>query len=327
MGGCNRRASPAPLKAVHLICAADHGHTTHGTSLFSSAVSSQVAQAAARGETAIGVLAKARGEHLVVADVGLRGPTPEGCLDRSIAPGSADTTSGPAMSAQQSEAAIECGRALTREALESSGADCVVVGEIGIGNTTTASALLCALSGAEPERVVGRGTGLDAAGVKRKREVVSAIVDRHRRWCAERSHDPEDPQVVLASVGGLEFAALVGVMLQAPSQRVPVLLDGFATGVAALIAVSMEPASREWMFAGHRSAEPAHGYVLSELGIEPLLDLRLRLGEGSGAALALGLIEQAGRLHREMSTFVEAAVDGPQSVASNPTPGDEDGKG
>jgi nicotinate-nucleotide--dimethylbenzimidazole phosphoribosyltransferase len=293
---------PAPLRAAHLLFAADHGHAARGTSLFDGAVSGQVAAAAARGETAIGVLARAREETLVVADVGLRGPAPPGCVDRRCGEGTADFVAGPAMTAAQRDAALAAGAELARGVLDESGAHCLVLGEIGIGNTATAAALLCALSGARPEAVVGRGTGLDAQGVERKTRTVAAALARTA---------PGDAGEALRELGGLELAALAGAIHAAHDARTPVVLDGLAVGVAALVAVRLRPTCREWLVAGHRSAEPAHALVLAELGLEPLLDLRLRLGEASGAALALPLIEQAGRLHREMATFAEAGVDGP----------------
>jgi nicotinate-nucleotide--dimethylbenzimidazole phosphoribosyltransferase len=293
---------PAPLHAAHLVCAADHGHAARGTSLFDGTVTAQVAAAAARGETAIGVLARARGERLVVADLGLCGPTPPGCVDRRCAAGTADIVAGPAMTAAQRDAALGAGGELALEL--SRDADCLVLGEIGIGNTATAAALLCALTGARPQDVVGRGTGLDAQGVARKAATIAAAVDR------ARAAGP-DAAEILRQLGGLELAAVAGAIHAAHAASTPVVLDGLAVGVAALIAVRLRPACREWLFAGHRSAEPAHALVLTELGLEPLLDLRLRLGEASGAALALPLIEQAGRLHREMATFAGAGVDGP----------------
>jgi nicotinate-nucleotide--dimethylbenzimidazole phosphoribosyltransferase len=295
-------APPAPLRAGVLVCAADHGVAARGTSLFAAPVSGQVAAAAARGETAIGVLAHARGDRLLVADVGLSGPTPAGVLNRRVAPGSGDITVGPAMTQAQLEAALDTGAQLARDALD--GADCLVLGEIGIGNTTAAAALLAGLTGLPAEQVVGRGTGLDADGLERKRIAVRAAVAANRP-------DPLLPLDVLRKLGGLEFAALAGAMLAAAAERRPIVLDGFAVGVVALVATRTSPALREFLVAAHRSAEAAHGVVLAELGLEPLLDLRLRLGEGSGAALALAVIEQAGRLHREMGTFAESGVDGP----------------
>jgi nicotinate-nucleotide--dimethylbenzimidazole phosphoribosyltransferase len=322
---------PAPLRAAHLVCAADHGHAARGTSLFDGAVSGQVAAAAARGETAIGVLARAREETLVVADLGLRGATPPGCVDRRCAAGTADFVAGPAMSAAQRDAAVTAGAELARALLDESGAHCLILGEIGIGNTATAAALLCALTGARADELVGRGTGLDAQGVARKTRTIAAALARvagggaerpafdaggaqrpaFDAGGAERPAPAGDAADTLRELGGLELAALAGAIHAAHDARTPVVLDGLAVGVAALVAVRVRPTCREWLVAGHRSAEPAHALVLAELGLEPLLDLRLRLGEASGAALALPLIEQAGRLHREMATFAEAGVDGP----------------
>jgi nicotinate-nucleotide--dimethylbenzimidazole phosphoribosyltransferase len=242
------------------------------------------------------------------------------------------------MTAGQRDAALAAGAELARALLAESGADCLVLGEIGIGNTATAAALLCALTGAEPDTVVGRGTGLDAQGVERKTRTVAAALARaaggggaehpaavdalrepgdSAQWPAPGPDGAEppapraEPADALRELGGLELAALVGAIHAAHDARTPVILDGLAVGVAALVAVRLRPTCREWLVAGHRSAEPAHALVLAELGLEPLLDLRLRLGEASGAALALPLIEQAGRLHREMATFAEAGVDGP----------------
>ena len=164
------------------------------------------------------------------------------------------------------------------------------------------------LTGAQPDEVVGRGTGLDTQGVERKARTVAAAL---ARAAGEDEALALDPAEALRQLGGLELAALAGAIHAAHDARTPVILDGLAVGVAALVAVRLRPACREWLLAGHRSAEPAHALVLAELGLEPLLDLRLRLGEASGAALALPLIEQAGRLHREMATFAEAGVDGP----------------
>jgi nicotinate-nucleotide--dimethylbenzimidazole phosphoribosyltransferase len=294
-------APPASLCAGVLLCAADHGHVVHGTTLFDSAVSAQVTAAAARAETAVGVLARRGGHALLVADVGLVGPTPEGVRDVKVAPGSADLTAGPALTAAQVQAALDVGAALVGELGD---VDCVVLGEIGMGNTTTAAALLCALTGADPAGAVGRGTGVDAAGLERKRAVVAAAVALHGA--------PLDPHAALQAVGGLELAALTGATLEAARRRLPVVLDGYATAVAALAAVGLDAAVGEVLVASHRGAEPGHRRVLDELGLEPLLDLRLRLGEASGALLALPIVAAAGALHREMATFAEAGVSGPR---------------
>jgi len=298
--GVTGRPPPPRVRAGVLVCAADHGHVRHGTSLFDSAVSAQVAAAAARGETAVGVLAR-RGEHeLLVADVGLLAPTPAGVRDAKIAAGSADMTDRPALTQAQLDAALATGAALARELAEHE-IDCLVLGEIGIGNTTTGAALACALTGAAPNAMVGRGTGVDAAGVERKRAIVKAALQRH---------GPQQPaHEALRTVGGLELAALAGAAREAARLRLPVLLDGYTVAAAALAAVRLEPTIAEALIAGHHSAEPGHGLLLTELGLEPLLDLRMRLGEASGALFALPLIEAAGALHRDMGTFEESGID------------------
>jgi nicotinate-nucleotide--dimethylbenzimidazole phosphoribosyltransferase len=291
---------PAPdLRAGVLVCAADHGHVVHRTSLFGAEVSAQVAAAAARGDSAVGVLARDGGHELLVADVGLTGPTPPGVRDAKVARGSADLLSGPALEEAQLDGALSAGAALAAE-LADRGVGCLVLGEIGMGNTTTTAALVSALTGAPAAQTVGRGTGMDAAGVERKRAVVTAAIERHGARLEARA--------ALRAVGGLELAALAGAVLEAARRRLPVVLDGYATSAAALAATGLEPAAAEVLVAGHRSAERGHDLVLAELGLEPLLDLRLRLGEASGGLLALPLIRGAGVLYREMATFVEAGV-------------------
>jgi nicotinate-nucleotide--dimethylbenzimidazole phosphoribosyltransferase len=293
-------APPEHLHAGILVCAADHGHVRHGTSLFDGIVSSQVAAAAARGETALSVLSTGGDHQLLIADLGLIGETPPGVRDAKVSQGSADMTAEPALTEEQLKAAMAAGAALAVE-LASRGVDCLVLGEIGIGNTATAAALTCALIGVLPEHAVGRGTGLDAAGLERKRATVEAALARHGTQLS--------PLGALCAFGGLELAALAGAAGAAWSLRLPVLLDGYAVAAAAVAAVQLDPLAGEGMIATHRSAEPGHQLLLTELGLEPLLDLRLRLGEASGALLALPLIESAGALHRRMGTFEESGVD------------------
>ncbi|MTD45738.1 5,6-dimethylbenzimidazole synthase [Conexibacter sp. W3-3-2] len=290
-------APPAQLRAGVLVAAADHGHVGRGTSLFDGTVSGEILAATGRGETAVAVLCAAGGHRLLAADVGLRGPRVPGVRDLRIADGTADLVGEDALSAAQLRAALEAGATLVDE-LADAGVDCVVLGEIGIGNTTTAAALAAVLGVAGPERLVGRGTGSDHAGIARKRAAVEAVLTRVGGR-ALGGHE------ALRTAGGLELAALAGATARAAARRLPVVLDGYAASVSALCAVREEPLLAEHLIAGHRSAEPAHGLVLAELGLEPLLDLRLRLGEASGALLALPLIAQAGRLHREMGAFRE----------------------
>jgi nicotinate-nucleotide--dimethylbenzimidazole phosphoribosyltransferase len=214
-----------------------------------------------------------------------------------IARGTRDMTAGPALTRIQAESAVDAGSALTAE-IE---ADVVALAELGIGNTTAAAALAAVLLGVEPRAVCGRGTGLDDAGLARK---VAAV----ERALAVNRPDPADPVAVLAAVGGLEIAFLTGVALAAASSRRVVLLDGFITAVAALAASRLEPATVDAMVAAHVSPEPGHRLVLAELGLEPLLDLGLRLGEGTGALLAVPLLRAAVAVLAEMTTFAEAGV-------------------
>jgi nicotinate-nucleotide--dimethylbenzimidazole phosphoribosyltransferase len=294
--------APPPAQPVVgiLVVAADHGVSARGVSLYPARVGAQVAAAAARGGTAIGVLARSLGAELIVADVGLRGPRCTGLRDCRVADGSADFTRGPALASEQLRGAVQAGHALADEL--AARCDLVVLGEIGIGNTTVSAALLAAICGLPPSAVCGRGTGLDAQGLEHKRDTVAAALAAN---ASARDH----PLRSLQALGGLDLAALAGAMVASAARRRPILLDGFATGVAALATCRLKPAVRDYLLAGHRSAEPAHDHVLTELGLEPLLDLRLRLGEASGAALAAPLIGLAARLHGEMQSFEEAEVD------------------
>jgi nicotinate-nucleotide--dimethylbenzimidazole phosphoribosyltransferase len=297
------RPPPPRARAGVLVCAADHGHVCHSTSLFEPAVSAQVAAAAARTETAVAVLARRGGHELLIADIGLVSETPPGVRNAKVALGSEDMTMRPALCDGQLEAALQTGATLVHE-LAQRGIDCVVLGEIGIGNTTTAAALACALTGFSPQTMVGRGTGVDAAGVQRKREIVTLALERHGA--------PLPAREAMVAVGGLELAALAGAAREAARLRLPVLLDGYAVAAAALAAVQLDATIAEALIAGHRSAEPGHDLLLAELGLEPLLDLRLRLGEASGALLALPLVDACGVLHEEMGTFEETRVARPR---------------
>ncbi len=294
--------SPAPdvITPAILVFAGDHGVASHHVSLFPARVSAQVAAAAARGETAIGVLARAHNAELDIVDVGLEGPAVPGVRHARVADATADITMGPAMSDEQLRSAFEIGFARASELV--SRCDVLIVGEIGIGNTTVASALLAALTESSALEVCGRGTGLDAQGLDRKRDAVTSAL-------AVNQPNAHDALECLRTLGGFEFAALCGAMIAAGAAKRPVLLDGFATGVAALVACRLQPALRDYLIAGHCSAEVAHQRVLTELGLEPLLRLRLRLGEASGAALALPLLSLASRLQTQMFRFDDAGVD------------------
>ena len=286
------------------VFAADHGVAQEGVSAYPASVSAQIVAALARGDAAAAVLAGSVGARLLVVDVGLASPAAPSPGVRScrVRPGTASILRGPAMSREEALAAAAVGADAIAEAGES-GLDLLALGEVGIGNTTAASAVAAAMLGLPPKDVVGRGTGVDDATLARKVAVV-------RNALQVNAVDRADPVGVLAGVGGLEIAAMVGAMLWAGGQRVPVVLDGFVVGAAALVAVALCPNLRPFLIAGHQSPEPGHAAVLAALGLSPLLDYGMRLGEGSGAVVALGVVGAALDLHRNMATFTEAGVDG-----------------
>lgn len=296
-------ASPLPVldRKVVFVLAADHGVARQGVSAYPQAVTAQMVANFLAGGAAINALARAAGARVVVADFGVISPPAHPELRTySLGPGTADFTAGPAMTREQALDAVQGGIDLVESEL-GAGLDLVGTGEMGIGNTTAAAAVVCALLGVPPERTVGRGTGLDREGVRRKARVVEVALGRNRP-------DPADPLDVLCKVGGFEIGGLVGVILGAAARRKPIVLDGYITGAAALLAVRLCPAARPYLLASHRSAEPGHRLVLRALGLRPLLDLGMRLGEGTGAALAFLLVDAALRAHREMRTFAEAGV-------------------
>ena len=287
------------------VFAADHGVAARGVSAFPQAVTAQMIANFADGGAAVSVLAGEHGARLAVVNMGIVGTLVEsaGVIDCTVASGTADFTHGPAMTDATLVAALAAGRAQVDSA-----AQLFIGGEMGIGNTTSAAAMLAALTDARPADVVGRGTGVDDAGLARKHAVVAEALARHGpNWSA--CDEAERARRVLADVGGLEIAALVGAMIGAAQAGVPVLVDGFITTVAALVACRINPGVRDWLGFAHRSAEAGHGVALAALDAAPLLDLGMRLGEGSGAVLAVGLIRSALALHAGMATFADAGVD------------------
>lgn len=297
---------PSVAHPVIFTFAADHGVAAEGVSAYPSVVTAQMVENFLRGGAAINVLARLAGARVVVADFGIAAPVAElpGLRRCRFGPGTANFVRGPAMDRAVAEAAVQAGVRLATEAVDA-GADLVATGEMGIGNTTSASALAAALLGVDAEVVTGRGTGVDDATWRRKVAVV-------RQALAVNAPDPADPLDVLAKLGGFEIAGLVGVILGSAGRRVPVVLDGFIAGAAALVAVALAPAARHALLAAHRSAEPGHAHVLARLGLEPYLDLGMRLGEGTGAALFIHLARAAARLYHEMATFKSAGVSGPR---------------
>ena len=279
--------------------AADHGVATEGVSAYPQAVTAQMVENFARGGAGVNVLARHVGARVVVADFGVAAPmaADAGIVDCRVAPGTHSITKGPAMTREEAARAITAGAALVADAAP----DCVGTGEMGIGNTTSASALTAALTGADPAMVTGRGTGVSDDVWIRKVEAVRCALVVSRP-------DAGDPLGVLAALGGFEIAGLVGVVLAGAGRRVPVVLDGFIATAAALVAARLAPAVRDYLIAAHRSAEPGHVRLLEALGLTPYLELGMRLGEGTGAALGIGLLRAALACYREMATFKEAGV-------------------
>jgi nicotinate-nucleotide--dimethylbenzimidazole phosphoribosyltransferase len=316
-----RLGSPMPQisRSEIFVFAADHGVAARGVSAFPQSVTAQMLANFANGGAAINVLASLEGCRIEVVDVGVAGDPqlPPGVRHENVRPGTRDLFSEAAMTDDELTAALGVGERCAREAVQR-GAQLLIAGDMGIANTTAAACLICAFTDALPEQVVGRGTGVDDAGLARKREVVTAALARARAAIgiadSEAVHSGTNrvasSRQLFAHLGGLEIAAMAGLYTQAARNGVPVLLDGYISTAAALSAVRLEPGTLPWLLASHRSAEGGHSVALQALGLDPLIDLRMRLGEGSGAALTLPIIKAALALHRNMATFAQAGVDG-----------------
>ncbi len=296
-----RGSVPPTLAPTIIVAAGDHGVAREGVSAYPQEVTGQMVANFASGGAAINVLARAAGARLVVVDAGVAVPLElDGVRSLRIGPGTASFVDGPAMTREDALRAIDAGVALACE-LAGDGTNVLALGEMGIGNTSSASAIAAAVIGVDPSDVCGRGTGLDDDGVARKIDVV-------RRALRRNTVDASDGVGVLAAFGGFEIAVLTGAILAAAADRVPVVLDGFITGAAALAAVAIAPLVVGSLIASHRSAEPGHALVLDALGLKPILELDMRLGEGSGAALVLPLLASSVAILNEMATFDEANV-------------------
>ena len=317
LAGITGTPRPSLGRRAIVIAAADHGVTRQGVSAYPSEVTAQMVANFVAGGAAINALATGVGANVVVVDVGVAADIPDTgattdrggtLIRRRIRPGTDDMTTGVAMTRDEALRSIAAGLEVARS-LHADGVELVGVGEMGIGNTTAASAITSAMTGVAPERVTGPGTGIDEATRARKVEVIKRALARHQP-------DPRDPVGVLAAVSGLEIGALVGVVLGAVQVRIPVILDGFITAAAALLAVELAPGVADRIIAGHRSVEPGHAIALDRLGLRPLLELDLRLGEGTGAALAMSLVDAAAAVRDGMATFDSAAVAGPLERAA-----------
>jgi nicotinate-nucleotide--dimethylbenzimidazole phosphoribosyltransferase len=295
---------PLPEPAVVAVFAGDHGvHAQQVTPWPQEVTTQMVANFLASGAV-VNAIAGQAGAEVCVVDVGVAAdlPAAPGLLPRKVRRGTGDMTVGPAMTRQEAEQAVEVGIETARD-LVTAGNRCLVTGDMGIANTTASAALIAVFTGTDPVEVTGRGTGVDDETWSRKVDVVRRALARHRP-------DPADPIGVLAAVGGLEQAALAGYLLGAAALRVPVVLDGVIAAAAALAAAALSPQVVHYLVAGHRSTEPGASRALSALGLRPVLELDLRLGEGSGAALALPIVQAAARVLRDVATFDSAGVSG-----------------
>jgi len=302
VAGISGQMPPQVSRKVVFVMAGDHGVTEEEVSAYPSEVTAQMVLNFLRGGAAINVLARHVGAKVVVVDIGVKGllEAQPNLISAKIAPGTQNMTRGPAMSREQALLAIQRGVELA-EAEIRAGAQMLATGDMGIGNTTPSAAIAAALTGKPPAVCVGRGTGVDESGLARKISVVE-------RALAVNQPNPEDGLDVLAKVGGFEIGGLVGVILAGAAHRRPVVVDGFISTAAAMIAVRLAPRVRHYLIASHRSKEQGHTLMLDWLGLEPVFDLEMRLGEGTGAALAMMVVEAACKILAEMATFDEAGV-------------------
>jgi nicotinate-nucleotide--dimethylbenzimidazole phosphoribosyltransferase len=292
---------PLPEKAI-VVMGADHGVAAEGVSAYPQEVTAQMLLNFASGGAAINVLARHVGARVVVVDMGVKEPLPPSTPIRveRVGPGTRNFTYEPAMTRAETVTALETGIRVARQ-LGAEGISLLGIGEMGIANTTSASALVAALTGAAVEEVTGRGTGIDDRTLRRKIRVIQGALEL-------RAPDPTDGLDTLAKLGGFEIAGLAGVVLGAAASRIPVVIDGFIASTAALVATRFARAATPYLLASHRSVEAGHRLVLQTLDKKPLLDLDLRLGEGTGAALAMSLVEASLRILHEMATFDAARV-------------------
>jgi nicotinate-nucleotide--dimethylbenzimidazole phosphoribosyltransferase len=302
VAACQGTCPPRPFTRPRVVVfAGDHGVARHGVSAYPSEVTGQMVANFLAGGAAVNVLANVAGATVRVVDVSVDADTAVG--EEKVRRGSGSIDREDALTPEEAERAVEVGRKLADDEVDG-GADLLIAGDMGIGNTTPAAVLIAALTGSEPVAVVGRGTGVDDRGWMRKTAAIRDALRRARPVIG-------DPVALLGRASGADIAATAGFLAQAAVRKTPVVLDGVVVGAAAVVAEELAPGAREWWVAGHLSAEPAHALALNHLGLEPLLQFDMRLGEGSGAVAALPLVVMATRILAEMATFDGAGVSGP----------------
>ncbi|MHB8074752.1 nicotinate-nucleotide--dimethylbenzimidazole phosphoribosyltransferase [Desulfosporosinus fructosivorans] len=300
LGGIQRTSSPKILKKAILLMAGDHGVAAEGVSAFPQEVTPQMVYNIIGGGAAINVLARQANAEVFCTDVGVAFPLEGDIIHKRVANGTQNMAKGPAMTRQQALQALLVGAEVADEKIRA-GYNLLGTGDLGIGNTTPSSAIVALITNSPIESVVGRGTGIDDAGLIKKRRVIEKAIELNQP-------DPQDALDVLSKVGGLEIAAIAGSILQAAASRVPIVIDGFISTAGALIAAKLAPKSTAFMIPSHGSVEIGHRKALAYLGLDPVLNLNMRLGEGTGAALTFHLVEAALHIIEEMSTFADAGV-------------------
>jgi len=302
LAGITAKPIPTLEHKIVIVMAGDHGVVAEGVSAYPQEVTPQMVLNFLHGGAAINVLARHVGARVVIVDMGVASDlaTHPDLIVRKIAYGTANIARGPAMTREQAVQALEAGAKVVDDLL-ATGLDVLATGDMGIGNTTPSAAIAAVLTGLPVEEIAGRGTGVDDAGLQRKIEAIRSAL-------AVNQPDPQDGLDVLAKVGGFEIGGLAGAILAAAANRRPVVVDGFISTAAAMLAVRLAPAARDYLIAAHTSLEYGHHIMMSWLNLTPLLDLKMRLGEGTGAALAISLAEAACKTLAEMATFGEAGV-------------------
>jgi nicotinate-nucleotide--dimethylbenzimidazole phosphoribosyltransferase len=302
IAGIQGKPLPQIKQKAVIVMAADHGVAARGTSAYPQEVTAEMVLNFLHGGAGINVISRQVGAGVIIVDMGVakKLESNPGLISRRIAAGTQDMSKGPAMTVAQATRSLEAGIEIVSTEIKK-GLDIVATGDMGIGNTTASAAICAVMTGKTAAEVTGRGTGLDDQQLQQKIMIIDEAI-------ALNKLDSSKPLEVLAKVGGFEIGGLAGVILGAASHRVPVIIDGFISGAAALIAAGLCPQCRDYMIAGHCSVEPGHKIILQHLGLKPLLDLEMRLGEGTGAALAMSFAETSVRILTEMATFAEAGV-------------------
>jgi nicotinate-nucleotide--dimethylbenzimidazole phosphoribosyltransferase len=313
IAACQGKCPPRPFTRARIVVfAGDHGIARSGVSAFPPEVTGQMVANFMTGGAAINVLSGVAGATVRVVDMAVDADTADQVSKHKVRRSSGSIDREDALTEDEVRAAVSAGMAIADEEVDG-GADLLIAGDMGIGNTTPAAVLVAALTGEEPVAVVGRGTGIDDSAWMRKTAAIRDALRRARKVTG-------DPLALLRTVGGADLAAMAGFLAQAAIRRTPVVLDGLVVGSAAMVAEDLAPGARHWWVAGHRSVEPAHSFVLGHLGLTPIIDLGMRLGEGSGAAAALPLLTMAARILTDMATFDDAGVSGrSEDTASTPS--------